>query len=364
MTSMQARIVSPSELTSADLAGWSECAASSLEPNPFFEPDWLLPALDYLGESPTTMLVLAEHRSAVQAFLPIAVVAADESGAAGHRAHSALVTRVAPTAVALGTPLVTAEGGRDALACVMTAILREAERREADLVIMEWVGNDGPTAQLLRDVAVQTDNHLIEFDSWERGFLHRRVGDEECYWLRGIGKNRRRTIRQHKLHLDTALGTSPIVRRRTDKSAIDAFLRLEASGWKGHKPGGLAFLRQAGSGQFFEEVCGRYIDEGRLWFLSLEGDGAPIAMICCLRAGEGIFAFRTAYDEDLARFGPGVEVQLAAMEHFERETDAQWFDTCSAPGNQHLLGLFPDRRAMTTVVFRVPTCHTEAASVD
>ena len=89
---MRARVVAPNELTSSDLARWSECAACSLEPNPFFEPDWLLPALDYLGESPTTMLVLAEHRSAVQAFLPIAVVAADESGAAGHRAHSALVT--------------------------------------------------------------------------------------------------------------------------------------------------------------------------------------------------------------------------------------------------------------------------------
>ena len=229
---------------------------------------------------------------------------------------------------------------------------------------MEWLGYGGPTTQLLRDVAVETNSPLVEFDVWERGFLRRRLGDEECYWLRDIGKNRRRTIRQHHMHLSAALGTSPRLRVRTDCAAVDAFLRLEASGWKGHQPDGLAFGRQAATTKFFEAVCGRYIDNGRMWFLSLEGGGTPIAMICCLRAGEGVFAYRTAYDENLAKFGPGVEVFLAAMEHFDRETDARWFDTCSAPGNQHMLGLFPDRRTMATVMFRVPSSRKLAEPVD
>jgi CelD/BcsL family acetyltransferase involved in cellulose biosynthesis len=361
---MLARVVAPNELTSSDLARWSECAACSLEPNPFFEPGWLLPALEYLNESPTTMLVLAEHKGAVQACVPIVEITADQSRTGGQGRHSALETRVAPTAVTLGTPLVTAEGGCEALACVMTEIGREAERRGASLVIMEWVGYGGPTARLLRELAVETKHLLVEFDVWERGFLRRQAGDGECYWLRGIGKNRRRTIRQHYLHLNAALGTSPSLRMRTDGAAVDSFLRLEASGWKGHQPGGLAFRREAATTKFFEAVCGRYIDDGRMWFLSLEGGGAPIAMICCVRAGEGVFAYRTAYDEDLARFGPGVEVFLAAMEHFDRETDALWFDTCSARDNQHLLGLFPDRRAMATVMFRVPGSQKPAEPVD
>ena len=354
---MRARIVAPNELTKTDLAAWSDCAASSLEPNPFFEPSWLLPAIEYLDESPTTMLVLVEHSGAIQACVPIVEVAADQRSTESHRKHSALETRVAPTAVTLGTPLVTAEGGCEALACLLTEILREAEHRGVGLVIMEWVGNDGPIARLLREVANQTNNTLIEFDVWERGFLSRPVGDEESYWLRGIGKNRRRTIRQHHLQLTAALGTSPSLHIRTDGGAIDEFLRLEASGWKGHQPGGLAFRQQAGTTKFFEAVCSRYFDEGRMWFLSLEGRGAPIAMMCCVRSGDGIFAYRTAYDEELAKFGPGVELFLAAMEHFDRNTDARWFDTCSARDNEHLLGLFPDRRAMATVMFRVPNSH-------
>ena len=351
---MRGRVVAPSELTRSDLAGWSDCAAHVLEPNPFLEPNWLLPALTYLDESPQTKLVLAESGGSVQACVPIMEITADESDHAGHGEHLALKTRVAPTAISLGTPLLSVEGGREALTCLMTEIKREAELRQANLVVMEWMGYDGPTARLLKEAAVEANTLIIEFDTWERGFLRRQATDEECYWLRNIGKNRRRTIGQHRRQLSTALGTSPSLRKRTDGSAVDDFLRLESSGWKGHQPDGLALWRQAATTRFFEAVCDRYIGEGRMWFLSLEGDGAPVAMICCVTAGEGIFAYRTAYDEDLARYGPGVEIFLAAMEYFDRETDALWFDTCSTRDNTHLLGLFPDRRRMATMMFRVP----------
>lgn len=357
---MRARIVAPNELTGTDLSGWSECAASSLEPNPFFGPDWLLPAVECLDESPTTRLVLAEHKGSVHACVPIVEVVTDQSGNGGHAKHSALKTRVAPTAVTLGTPLVTAEGGAEALACVMAEIRREAVCRGASLVVMEWVGYGGPIARLLKEAAVETNIHLVEFDVWERGFLRRQDGGDEGYWMRVIGKNRRRTIRQHRRHLNAVFEASPSLRMRTDVAAIDAFLRLEVSGWKGNQPDGLALRRETATTKFFETVCGRHLNDGRMAFLSLEGDGVPIAMICCVRAGEGLFAYRTAYDEDLAKYGPGVEVFVAAMEHFDRETDASWFETCSTRDNQHLLELFPDRRSLATVMFRVPSAHKPA----
>ncbi|MGA2836374.1 MAG: GNAT family N-acetyltransferase [Acidimicrobiales bacterium] len=354
---MQARVVAPTELTSADVARWSECAASSLEPNPFFEPGWLLPALAHLDESPTTVLVFAEHDGAVHAFVPVEEIGSDDDLAGARRTHATLVTRVVPTAVALTTPLVVAERAVEALMCLMSELLRMAEERGADLVVMEWVARDGRTARLLRDAADRGDHHLIEFDSWERGFLRRRSDLEDSYWLRAIGKNRRRTIRQHRQRLDAVLGSTSRLRTRTDPDAIDAFLRLEASGWKGRDPGGLALRRQSGSAAFFDAVCRCHLDGGRMWFVSLEGDSGPIAMVCCLRGGDGVFAIRTAYDEDLARFGPGVEVFLAAMERFDRDTDARWFDSCSGPDNRHLLGLFPDRRALATMMFRVHDHH-------
>jgi CelD/BcsL family acetyltransferase involved in cellulose biosynthesis len=359
---MRARIVAPDELVPADVAAWSDCARAALEPNPFFEPGWLLPALGHLDGSGPTTLILAERRGAVHAFVPATRVAADDD-TEGRSGRAALVTRVTPTVIPLGTPLVTGAGGHDAVRCLLAGLSEQAERVGAGLVVMEWVGNDGPTAQLLREVSGQAIHPVVEFETWERALLRRRPGDDERFWLRAIGANRRRTIRQHLRRLDAALESDLCVRRRVDTAAIGEFLCLEGSGWKGRRPDGLAFQRQEGSARFFEEVCRRYLDEGRLWFVSLEAGSAPIAMICMVRAGEGEFAFRTAYDEDFATFGPGVQVFMDAMEDFARATDASWLDTCAAPGNAHLLGLFPDRHAMATFMFRVPAHDRLALTV-
>lgn len=353
---MRARIVAPNELTSSDLARWRECAALSVEPNPFFEPDWLLPAIEYLDESPTALIVMAEHAGAIQACMPLVEVTADRSGSGAQGKHSALETRVTPTAVSLASPLVTPQGGAEALGCAMAEISREGERRGAGLVVMEWLGDGGPIAGLMREAATDSGQVLAVFDVWERGILRRQAkgSADESYWLRNIGKNRRRTIRQHHQHLSAALEASPALRVRTDGAAVGAFLRLEASGWKGKRPGGLALWRQAATTKFFETVSHRYLESGRMCFLSLEAAEKPIAMICCVQAGEGLFAYRTSYDEELARFGPGVEIFLEAMAHFDHQTDAAWLDTCSTRDNNHMLGLFPDRRRLATVMFRVP----------
>ena len=351
---MQCRIVAPEELTIADLTAWSACADAAIEPNPFLEPEWLLPALEHLDESPTARLVIVEQDGAIHALAPIEQIAAGHDAIGALQAHSALVTRVAPTAVALGTPLVTHRGGAEAAAILMAGLRDEAERVGAGHVILEWLGADGAIAPMLQGVLVDADHPLVQFDCWERAMLRRRPGDENGYSLRHIGKNRLRTIRQHRRRMDEALGATPGVRSRTDRGAIDAFLRLEASGWKGHDADGLALRQRDGATAFFETACRLFLREGRLWFHSLERDGEPIAMICMVRAGDGEFAYRTAYDEDLAGFGPGVEVFVDAMQHFEGGTDASWLDTCSAPGNRHLMGLFPDSRLLTTLMLRVP----------
>ena len=175
------------------------------------------------------------------------------------QAHSALVTRVTPTAVALGTPLVTHRGGAEAAGSLLAGLSHEAERVGAGHVILEWVGADGPIAPLLQGVLAHAEHPLVQFDRWERAMLRRRPGDDDGYSLRNVGKHRLRTIRQHRRRLDEALGASPVVRNRTDLGAIDAFLRLEASGWKGHEADGLALRQRDGARAFFEAACRQFI---------------------------------------------------------------------------------------------------------
>jgi CelD/BcsL family acetyltransferase involved in cellulose biosynthesis len=216
---------------------------------------------------------------------------------------------------------------------------------------MDSMVTDGPVAALIEEAGTAMGVGLVRFDSWERGFLRRASGDE--YWLRSIGKNRRRTVRQHRRRLEEAIGGDATVRVADDERALEAFVRLEMAGWKGREPEGLAFGRSPATAEFFRAACRAAMARGRLAFLCLDGPEGPAAMLCSIRSGEGLFAYRTAYDERLARYGPGVEVFLATMEYFDRSTDAAWLDTCAAPGNQHLLELFPDRRRLNRLIVRV-----------
>ncbi len=348
---MKARVVAPQELTSWDVAAWEECAANALEPNPFLEPGWLLAALEHLGESPRAVLVLAERGGTVHACVPLAERVAAPKATAAPTAPTVLDTHVAPTAVPVGTPLVLADRGPEAVECVLAEMGRLAAERRSALVVMDSMVTDGPVAALIEEAGTAMGVGLVRFDSWERGFLRRASGDE--YWLRSIGKNRRRTIRQHRRRLEEAIGGDATVRVADDERALEAFVRLEMAGWKGREPEGLAFGRNPATAEFFRAACRASMARGRLAFLCLDGPEGPVAMICSIRAGEGLFAYRTAYDERLARFGPGVQVFLATMEYFDRSTNAAWLDTCAAPGNQHLLELFPDRRHLNRLIVRV-----------
>ncbi len=349
---MKARVVTPQELTSRDVAAWEACAAAAVEPNPFLEPAWLLPALAHLDESPRPALVLAEHGGQVYGCVPLFESVPEQDGIGANGVHSVINTRVAPTAVPVGTPLVAADRGAEALASMIVEIGHVAAGHATELVVLEWMVAGGPVEALLEEVADRMAVKLVQFETWERGFLRRRAGEDD-YWLGAIGKNRRRTIRQHRRRLEEAIGADVTLRVATGGEAVEAFLRLETAGWKGHDPHGLALGRTPATAAFFREACAAGLDRGRLFFLSLEGPDGPVAMICCVRAGEGLFAYRTAYDERLARHGPGVQLFLDAMAYFDRATDAAWFDTCTTPGNEHLLGLFPDRRRLATFVTRV-----------
>jgi CelD/BcsL family acetyltransferase involved in cellulose biosynthesis len=57
-------------LSKADAARWRELAARAVEPNPFFEPDFVVPAARRLGTRPGFLLV-AEDGGDWAACLPV-----------------------------------------------------------------------------------------------------------------------------------------------------------------------------------------------------------------------------------------------------------------------------------------------------
>jgi hypothetical protein len=72
---------------------------------------------------------------------------------------------------------------------------------------------------------------------------------------------------------------------------------------------------------------------------------------------------RNAYDEDVARFGPEVEVPVGLDGDSDSETDVCWLDTCTAPNNQHTFAPFPGRRCLAMVMSRAHASHDATVRV-
>jgi hypothetical protein len=122
---------------------------------------------------------------------------------------------------------------------------------------------------------------------------------------------------------------------------IEDFIRIEASGWKG-KAGGalacrepdLAFSRALFRGAF---------ERGRLHAVGVDLDGKAIARELCLLAGDGAFSVRIAYDEQYARFAPGLLCEMENIRAFHDAPGLQWMDSYTSSENATIGKLWKDR---------------------
>ena len=83
--------------------------------------------------------------------------------------------------------------------------------------------------------------------------------------------------------------------------------------------------------------------------LSLEADGQRVAMACNVRAGEGVFCLKIAYDEGWRRYSPGALLVHDHVAWFHSAESAAWMDSCVQPENELVNRLWPDRRRIATL---------------
>jgi hypothetical protein len=128
---------------------------------------------------------------------------------------------------------------------------------------------------------------------------------------------------------------------------IDEFLRVEASGWKGQSRSALASSES--DRRYFTEIATSAFRRGRLLMLGLNFDGFPIARRCAFVAGEGSFAFKTAYDEEFSDFSPGAILEVDSIRQLQTLAAVRWMDSCAAPDNFLVNRLSNDRKTIQSL---------------
>lgn len=320
----------------AFVTAWERLAARACEPNPFFEPWFLLPALRQWGAADDVMIKAWSVGGRLAGLLPVV-------RSAQYYGH--IVTHATGWLHAnafCGTPLIAA-GHEDAFWRDMLAHFdRRAQR--ALFLHLPKLPADGPSCAALDRVLAASGRAHYTVAEENRALLTGEVSAEAYLEASMSAKKRKELRRQHnRLAEEGALAFERVEGDAGLAQWSAEFLALEAAGWKG--AGGSALASAAKTRALFEQSLAGAAAAGRLERLALRLDGRAIAMLANFITPPGAYSFKTAFDEDYARFSPGMQLQLENLALIERP-DVQWADSCAVEGHPMIERLWRDKRRM------------------
>lgn len=332
-------LLDPADLHAPALrAQWDRLVRDASEPNPFFEPFFLLPGLARWGAA-ARVRVKAFYRGERLCGLYPVVRAQRYFGYPVAHATGWLHANAF-----CGTPLV-ARGAEEAFWRALFAHF-DRSARYALFLHVPTLPDNGPLARALEAVLARQGRARSVARRESRAMLASDL-DPAAYLERAMRAKKRKELRRQHTRLaergDLAferLGGEERLAQWTDE-----FLALEAAGWKGEA--GSALDSEADTRTFFAEALRGAAAAGRLERLALRLDGAPVAMLASFLSAPGAFSFKTAFDEDHARFSPGLLLQLENLALLETPGIA-WADSCAAEGHSMIERLWREKRTLAS----------------
>ncbi len=113
------------------------------------------------------------------------------------------------------------------------------------------------------------------------------------------------------------------------RDALEDFLTLEASGWKGQR--GTALASNDGDAAFVRRACVALAATGQCEIVTLDAGDTPVASGIVLRHQDRAFYFKLGVDETLCKFSPGVQLTLDLTRHLCADPAIALVDSTAAP---------------------------------
>ena len=206
-----------------------------------------------------------------------------------------------------------------------------------------------PTQSAFFGLLEKTAPRLRVMKRWQRAAL-RINGTYEQWQVDNFDHKRRKEFKrlrtrlseQGELRLETLNHSSALM------SFVDDLLELEAKGWKGAR--GTALKADEASVGTFRDICINLHRSGVLRFWTLKFNGRPIASLFGMVEGTQGWIVKIAYDEDFAKYSPGVLLILDATTAFFAEPELKLVDSCAIPGHPMIDRIWRDRIEMVDVL--------------
>ena len=332
---------------------WVALAEQALEANIFYQPSMLLPSLRAFAPAAdlAVVLVIAEPPESARKPQPPELLGLFplERRPAGTRWPVSHLRFWTGDYSYLPVPLLHRVRGAEALTAFFDWL--ERQRRACALLEIERLPLGGPVHGLLVDEINRRGAHMLVQQSYTRA-LFEPSSSAEAYLERVMPSKDRREIERQRKRLQE-LGKAEIVPLgASDDGAawVEEFLALEGRGWKGQQ--GTALANRESDALYFREMFAATLARGGLSSTAMRLDGRTLAMQVLLHSGAGAYGFKTCYDEEYARYAPGVHLEIDLMEKVATEAAVgrwpRWIDSAAVSNHPLFNRIYGERRAIET----------------
>jgi CelD/BcsL family acetyltransferase involved in cellulose biosynthesis len=321
-------------LTSVDFGAWRSLAERAIEPNGYYLPDWEL-AVNATAPGRTDASALSAWRDGrLIGLMPVVALSR--------------VSQIPLPALASAHPYGT----------LCTPLLDGDKAEDAAIGLMQAARDAGTRALLLREVALD-GAAMKAFGSVLRGeglrsrvlswhprasldatrdadeLLHEALSGKK---LKELRRQRHRLAEHGDVRFDVARSPEAVA------SALETFLKLEASGWKGQR--GTALVQVDGDAAFIRRATKALAELGQCEIVTLFAGDAPVASGIVLRHQTRAFFFKIGVDARFAKYSPGVQLTLDLTRHLCADPAIASADSTASPGHPMINPIWRGRFAI------------------
>jgi CelD/BcsL family acetyltransferase involved in cellulose biosynthesis len=340
-------VTEPDELAGF-IPAWEDLAASALEPNAFYEPWMMTHAFRNLSADKTLLIAFIFATDPARPGKPSLCGLFPLECGRGYKGLPVKFLRLwRHKHCFLTTPLIRAGYERQTVKAFFDWLATDA--RTGALLEVNMIAGAGPFHQTLVDYLHSSGRQSRFFDSYTRA-LFQPADDADAYLCAALSAKHRKMFKRQERQL------AEIGRLEYDALApnddvavwIEEFLGLESGGWKGRE--GSALASNESEHSYFKSIATEAFRRGRLAMLALRLDGRPIAYKVNFLAGRASFTFKIAFDENYARYSPGMLLEIENARRFHAQSQIEWADSCADPHNPMFNRLWLARRTIQNLV--------------
>lgn len=298
------------ELSDEGMSEWAALADRALEPNPFNDPRFLVPAARTLPEAAELrVLFVTRGEQLVGAW----AFTREKKYAGIPIPHLSTGGTFMVGTVPWRHPVVDRDDPASTLAAMLEGL---AGVGLPGLLDLQHIPADGPLAHALAEAIRRVDGsvRVRSRSSWPLVVPSAddipapdAMGDVRALLSPPsvTGTRRKKAMRSIR-YLEDAVGAPLSVEDWSDRpDAAERYMDLQAAGWKGDVSRGGAAMRVSGRAGWFSEMSAGFQASGHLIALAMMAGDRPLYISMYLQGGDTLYGLYDAYEEEFAKFSPG-----------------------------------------------------------